>query len=261
MIRKLLIVAAIGVAACFALKGTRMFGYASQEVSSVADWVDSKVPVEKKIRQLRKEVGQLDREIEKAGNELAKEIVEVDYLANDITRERDALAMEEKKVRTMGEAISHATEKVVYGTMLVSADEAKNLLADDVKRLVTRKETVSTMQETLTARERIKDALMKQVDGIKRQKRELTVAIDRLEADFKRLQLQQIESKYQFDDTQLAAVKQSLKDLQKDIDVKRAKLKLAPTVAVETGAPANNLSVDEILSPLGGNAKPVKKTN
>ena len=81
-------------------------------------------------------------------------------------------------------------------------DEAKQLLADDVKRLVDRKQTIDVMTETLAARERIKDVLQKQVEAIKVQKRELTVAIDRLEADFKRLQLQQIESKYQFDDTQ-----------------------------------------------------------
>ncbi len=98
-------------------------------------------------------------------------------------------------------------------------------------------------------------SLQKSVESIKRQKRELTVAVDRLEAEYKRLQLQQIESKYQFDDTQLASVKQALKDLQKDIDIKRTKLKLAPTVASEAGAPANNLSVDDILSPLSGGAK------
>src|SRR5439155_12821260 len=134
---------------------------------------------------------------------------------NDISREQVAVAMEEKKVVAAGETIRSATEKVVaYGRLALPVDEAKQYLADDVKRLVNRKETLATMQETLIARERIKESLLKSVESIKRQKRELAVAVDRLESEYKRLQLQQIESKYQFDDTQLASVKQSLKDLQ-----------------------------------------------
>ena len=70
-------------------------------------------PLEKKISALRKEVETLDKEIDKAGNELAKEIVEVDHLSNDITRETATVASEEKKIRAVGEAISAATEKVV----------------------------------------------------------------------------------------------------------------------------------------------------
>ncbi|CAN5607053.1 hypothetical protein BH11PLA2_BH11PLA2_06450 [soil metagenome] len=259
MVKKLLLVAVIGAAAFAAIKGTRAGSYAREEVSAIGDWVDSKVPVEKKITALRKEINTLDKEIDKTSDELAKEIVEVDHLTRDISTEKVALAHEEKKVRAVGETISGATEKAVaYGSFMVNVDEAKQLLSDDVKRVVIRKQTLEAMQETLVSRERIKDALLKQVEGIKRQKRELAVAVDRLEADFKRLQLQQIESKYQFDDTKLAAVKQSLKDLQKDIDIKRAKLKLAPTVASD-GAPATGLNVEDILAPL--NPVSAKKTN
>ncbi len=258
MLKKILLVAGIGFAAFVVLKNTRMAGYAREEVSAVGEWIDSKVPTEKKIRALRKEVKALDKEIDKASDELAKEIVEVDYLSTDINRETARVAREEKKLRAAGEAISAATERVVhYGHLTVKVDEAKQLLADDVKRLTDSRQTISVMTETLASRERIKDVLQKQVEAIKMQKRELTAAIDRLEADFKRLQLQQIESKYQFDDTKLAAVKDSLKDLQKEIEIKRTKLKLAPARASESGAPANNLTVDEILAPLNG--KPAVK--
>lgn len=255
MIKKLLIVAAIGVGACFALKNTSLFGYAKDEVSAVGDWIDSKVPVEKKIKQIRKEVSSLDKEIEKASNELAKEIVETEYLARDIDREQVAVAAEEKKVLAAGESIRSATERVAYGRMTVLVSEAKQLLADDVRRISTRKNTLSSMKETLVSRERIKDALMKQVEAIKNQKRELTLAIEKLEAEVKSLELAQIESKYQFDDSKLAAVKLKLKDLQKEVDVRRTKLKLAPTMASDTGAPSNNLSVDDILAPLNVDSK------
>lgn len=260
MIKKLLIVAAIGVGACFALKNTRIAGYAKEEVTSIGEWVDSKVPVEKKIKQIRKEVASLDKEVEKASNELAKEIVETEYLARDIDKEQVALAGEEKKVLAAADTIRNGNERVAYGRYTVSVSEAKQMLADDVRRLKTRKDTLATMKETLVSRERIKDALAKQVDAIKNQKRELTIAIEKLEAEVKSLELAQIESKYQFDDSKLAGVKASLAELQKDVDIRRTKLKLAPTVASEGGAPSTNLSVDDILAPL--NDKPEgKKSN
>jgi DNA repair exonuclease SbcCD ATPase subunit len=251
MIKKLLLVAVIGTVAFAALKGTKAFNYARQEVASVGDWVDSQIPTEKKIQHLRKEVKQLDKDIDKAQNALVAEIVDVERLAKDVAAMKAEVSAEEKKVLAMGEKLKDTTQKVSYGRFTVSPDEAKNLLATDVKRVTARKGTLSSMEQTLNSRERIKDALQKQVEGLRRNKQELAVAIDKLEAEFKVLQYQQIESKYQVDDTRLAGVKQSLRDLQRDIDIQRQKLKMAPTV-LEDGAPSSGLSVDEILAPLAG---------
>ena len=252
MCKKLLLVAVVGAIAFSFLKGTKIFSYAKSEVANVGEWVESQIPTEKKIQQLRKEVKQLDKDIDKAQNALVAEIVDVNRLAKDLGTMKAEVAAEEKKVLAMGAKLKDATEKVSYGHFTVSPDEAKNLLASDVKRITARKNTVQSMEQTLNARERIKDALQKQIDGLRRNKVELVVAIDKLEAEYKVLQYQQIESKYQVDDTRLSNVKQSLRDLQRDVDIQRQKLKMAPTI-MEDGAPASGLSVEEILSPL--NAK------
>lgn len=249
MIKKLLLVAVVGVVAFSALKGTKIFSYAKQEVASVGEWVDSQIPTEKKIQQLRKEVKQLDKDIDKAQTALVGEIVDVERLAKDVAAMKGDVAAEEKKVLAMGEKLKDATAKVSYGRFTVSPDEAKQLLHSDAKRVVARKTTLTSMEQTLNARERIKDALQKQVEGLRRNKVELSVAIDKLEAEYKVLQYQQIESKFQVDDTRLAGVKQSLRDLQRDVDIQRQKLKMAPTV-MEDGAPVTGLSVEEILAPL-----------
>lgn len=249
MCKKLLIMAVVGALAFTALRGTKIFGYAKQEVASVGDWLDSQVPTEKKIQQLRKDTKQLDKEIDKAQNAYVAEIVDVERLAKDIAALKTAVTEDEAKVVAMGQRIKDAKEKVTYGKFAVSPDEALQLLNSDAKRVVARKATLTSMEQTLNARERIKDALQKQLDGLRRNKQELTVAIDRLEAEFKVLQYQQIESKYQADDTKLAGVKQSLRELQREVDIQRQKLKLAPTIS-EDGPPASGLSVDEILAPL-----------
>ncbi len=249
MCKKLLLVAVVGAIAFSVLKGTKLFNYAKSEVASVGEWVESQIPTEKKIQQLRKEVKQLDKDIDKAQSALVAEIVDVERLAKDLGTMKSDVAAEEKKVLALGEKLKDATEKISYGRFTVSPDEAKNLLAGDVKRVTARKNTVGSMEQTLNARERIKDALQKQVEGLRRSKVELVVAIDKLEAEYKVLQYQQIESKYQVDDSRLSGVKQSLRDLQRDVDIQRTKLKMAPTI-MDEGAPASGLSVEEILAPL-----------
>ena len=86
---------------------------------------------------------------------------------------------------------------------------------------------------------------------MRNQKRELGAQIDAVEAEYKALQLQQIESKYQTDDTKLARIKESLRTMRTKLDVEKEKLKLTPKVheapASTTGA---EQSVDEILAPL-----------
>lgn len=265
MFKKVLLVAALGVGTLFAVhkfKDTKFGAKVKDGVATLAecfDSNDSKRPedLEKKVAKLRKDVTSLDKEIDKAGGELAKEIVETDYLMRDIAKETATIADEEKKVRAAGEALSTSTEKVVsYGRLNVSVAEAKQYLADDVKRIVTRKESLATMKETLVSRLRIREVLTKQVETIRNQKRDVTLAIEKVEADIKSLQLAQMESKYQFDDTKLSKVKASLAEIQKDVDIQRTKLKLAPTIAGEAGAPSTSLSVDEILSGLDAKANP-----
>ncbi|QEL19972.1 GumC domain-containing protein [Limnoglobus roseus] len=249
MCKKLLIMAIVGVVAFSAIKGTKAFNYAKQEVAGVGEWVDSQIPTEKKIQQLRKEVKQLDKDIDKAQNALVGEIVDVERLAKDVATLKGEVTTEQAKVVAMGDKIKDAKEKVAYGRTTLSPDAALQQLNNDTKRVVARKTTLSNMEQTLTSRERIKDALQKQVEGLRRNKQDLSVAIDKLEAEYKVLQYEQIESKFQVDDSRLAGVKQSLRDLQRDVDVQRQKLKMSPTL-MEDGPPANGLSVDEILAPL-----------
>jgi chromosome segregation ATPase len=257
MIKKLLLAGVIGVIAYSALKSTKAFHYAKHEVQAAAEWAESQIPTEKKVAQLRKDVKQLDRDIEKAQSALAAEIVDVERLNKDVKVMKDDVVGEEKKILAFGEKLKNSdARQISYGRFQVSTDEAKQLLANDVKRHTGRKTTLGSMEQTLNARERIKDALQKQVDGLRKNKQELAVAIDKLEAELKVLQYQQIESKYQVDDTRLTRIKDSLRDLQRDVDIQRQKLKMAPTI-MEDGAPSTGLSVDDILAPLTKQTTPV----
>lgn len=249
MLKKLILAGVVTAIAVVGLRGTRFLGYAKQELADAREWVDDQVPVEKKIEQMRKDVANLDRDVEQVKGSLAREIVEVRDLTTEVGKLRASVETEHKGLVKRGEEVKAATEYVSYGRARIPVAEAKELLKQSVNTHLKRKQQLASMEKTLSHRERIKDTLEKQLDSMSKQKQELRAAIDAVEAEYKALQLQQMESKYQNDDTRLSRVKESLSDLRKKLDIEREKLKLSPRI-YEPETPAVTLSVDDILAPL-----------
>lgn len=252
MLKKLLLIAVVAVAAGVALKRTKVATYAVTEAESIREWADDQIPVEKKIGQMRKDVSGLDRDVERVKDELAREIVEVRELTNHVASLQDRVKGEETALVRRAEELKTATGKVAVGRTTLSVAEAKDQLKRDVDLAVKRKQQLASLEKTLGHRERIRDTLEKQLDSMLKQKQELKAEIDAIEAEYKSLQLAQIESKYQRDDSRLARVKESLTALRKKLDVERVKLDLAPKGVEEPTATATGQTVDQILAPLTG---------
>ena len=250
MLKKLILAGVVAVVALAALRGTSFLGYAKQEVDEARVWLDDQIPVEKKIEQMRTEVANLDRDIDHVKNNLATEIVDVKNLNNDVAKLRASVDTEHTALVKRGDEVKKATEYVSAGRVMIPIAEAKDRLQQDVRTHLTRKKQLANMEDSLARRERVKSVLEQQFATLIRQKEELKAEIDAVEAEYKSLQLQQMESKYQTDDTRLARVKESLAGLRKKLDVEREKLKLTPQV-YETDAPAASAkSVDEIMAQL-----------
>jgi chromosome segregation ATPase len=259
MFKKLLLVGVIAAAGVFVLRGTKFFGYAKQEVAEWKTWADDQVPVEKKIAQMRKDVVGLDNDLERVKTELATAIVRVRELDGQTTELQTVVKAEQNQLLAYGESIRDVAERanaggsatVKYGSSTISVADAKERLARDVNILKTKKAQLAFLEQSKAEHERIKETLEKQFDEMRRQKEQLRVEIDAVEAEYKALQLQQIESKYQTDDTRLARIKESLRGMRHKLDVEKEKLNLTPKVhkapASTTGA---EQSVDEILAPL-----------
>ncbi len=256
MFKKLLLVGVIAAVAVVGLRGTKFFGYAKQEVASWREAIDDQIPVEKKIAQMRKDVGALDKDIEKVKTELATAIVRVRDLTGETADMRVAVDAEQKAILARGEALKNALDGKPEkdGTVkvnAVSAAEAKDRLRRDVNLLKAKRTHLEGLEKALAQQERAKEILEKQFDEMRRQKEELKVQIDAVEAEYKALQLQQMESKYQTDDTRLAKIKESLRSLRNKLDVEKEKLNLTPKVhEAPVTSTTSAESVDDILAPL-----------
>jgi len=259
MFKKLLLVGVIGVAAFAALRGTKFFGLAKQEVAEVQTWLDSQVPVKKEIKRLRGEVADLDKDKGKVADLLAREIVAVRDLRTNTEDLRAALKTEKEQLQAKADELrdiagENPTVKVKYRGTLVSVPEAKAMLKADVARYGIKESNLKNMEKSLGFRERNKENLEKQFDVLKRQKEDLSIQIDRLEAEYEALQLEQMESKVQTDSTRLAKIKESIHAISNRLEVERTRLSLEPRVRDEgTGiGSANHQTVDEIMAPIDG---------
>lgn len=256
-LKKLLLVGALIVGGFAAFKFGSVAVHNATSENQVASWKEifkkksGHESVEKTIAQMRKDVAGLDKDIDHVKDELAKEIVEVRELTGKTNDLRASVDTEQKVLMARGEAVKDATEKVKYGNTMISITDAKERLKRDVSNHVKRKTQLDAMEKALGHRERIKDTLEKQLDGLLKQKQEVKVEIEAIEAEYKALQLQQIESKYQTDDSKLAKVKEDLRGLRKKLDIEREKLALTPSVQEDRPVtPTSAESVEDILAPL-----------
>ena len=91
-----------------------------------------------------------------------------------------------------------------------------------------RKTHLDALEQSLAHHGRIKATLEQQFDEMRRQKEQLKAEIDAVEAEYKALQLQQIESKYQTDDTRLARIKENLRSMRHKLDVAEGEAQADP---------------------------------
>lgn len=259
MLKKFLLVGAIAAAVVGVVSVTKYGRTIRHEARNAVAWAEDQIPVEKKINMLRQEVANLDRDIDKVKNELAKEIVAVRELTNTTNTLRAAVDTEQKGLLARGEELKDATEKVKFGNRFISINEAKDRLKKDVSAHLTKKKSLEAHEKALASREQITDTLQKQFEALKKQKDDLKAEIDTIEAEFKALQLQQMESKYQTDDSRLAGVKKSIAELKRKLDVEKTKLELEPrkyTPSSDNGdVNLDDSSIEKILAPLNKGEK------
>jgi chromosome segregation ATPase len=252
MLKKLLIVGAVSFLAVAALQGTRLGSFLMSEARSLRERAEAAIPPEREIARLRHEVRKLDKDILEVVNQLAKENVQTSQLESRVKELRASQGRAKELLEARAEAIKKAQEFVVFDNRKLTVAEAKAMLEEGVRRYTLQQKTLESMEQALATRLRIRDTLAKQLEVMKGQKAELTATIDALEAELQVLKLQQMESKYQTDDTRLARIKEGIRELQAQIQVEREKLRLLPAALESSPAPAADKSVDDIMAPLRG---------
>jgi len=265
MIKKLLIVAVVGGLAVAAVKGTKWASYVRSEVKSWREAAEDAVPPEKEIERLRGEVKMLDEDTIKIVKQLARLQSDQADLGNreksletkksevrEVMHSREAAVREAEQKAKSGEANVY----VIFGDQKYSLANAKQKLKDTVADYQAFDKELTHVRAKSETQQRIIDKLDRQRLEMGRLKTDLDLAIDGLQEQVQALNLQQMESKYQTDDTRVAQIKESIAKVNKRLDIQRRELSmLQDTVPSHVATPTE--SVDDIMAPVTGKtAKP-----
>jgi chromosome segregation ATPase len=252
MLKKLVIVGIVGFVAVAAVKGSKFGSYIRSEYEALKARAEANVPPEREIARLRNEIKQLDKDILAVVGHLARERVEVAQLKERSDELRAKQSKDKELLNARAQAIKNATEFVTFGNRKLSIDAAKAELEDGVRRYTANEKSLVAMDTAVGSREKVKETLEKQLETLKNQKGELAAAVDALEAEVTALKLQQMESKYQTDDTRLSKIKEDIRALKTKIEIQREELKLLPGVLDTPSKATSNKSVDDIMAPIAG---------
>ena len=261
MFKKLILMAVVGGVAVAALKGTRVGSFVRNEVRSIREAAEEQVPPEREIARLRAEVRNLDQDHVKVVKQLArlqseqaetKERVAVlerrKGEVSEVMRAREAAVRDAEAKARAGEV----NVSVTLGDQTVSLAAGRARLKDSVQTYVDVDQNLTRTRAKVESQGRIIEQLEKQRAAFGRLKADLDAAIDSLDEEVHALALQQMESRYQTDDSRAAQIKESIARTKRRLDVQRRELALLQNM---DGRPAGTSeTVDEIMAPVSGRA-------
>ena len=268
MIKKLLIVAVVGGLAVAAVKGTKFASYVRTEVKSWREAAEDQVSPETEIARLRGEVKNLDEDAIK----IVKQLARLQSDQADLTGREKALVAKKSQVGELmasREAAMRSAEvkakagevnvRVAFGDQQYSLENGLVRLKETVRDYKDIEKELAHVRLKTDTQQRIVDKLDRQRLEMNRLKADLDTAIDGLEEEVQALKLQQMESKYQTDDTRVAQIKESIAKQKKRLDIQRRELNLLQdTVVPSLSAPTE--SVDDIMAPVTGKKPAITKS-
>ncbi|MBY0513071.1 MAG: hypothetical protein K2P78_04070 [Gemmataceae bacterium] len=259
MIKKLIVVAVVGGLAVAALGKSRLGSYIRTELKSLREQAEDQIPPEKEIARLREEVGLIDKDIRKVvKDQVAREQERDELVARKKVLEKNLPGMKDRLVARAalvesGEERAKGGEKDVTvqfspDERAVSLREAKIKLEVWVSEVATAEKELAHIDAKVASLNRVIAKLEAQQTAMKKAKGDLEGAINELEEDVLALQIQQMESKYQTDDTRTARIKAAIEKQRMRIDLQKRELAKLQGVSDDAGGK----SVKEIMAPVTG---------
>ncbi len=238
MLKKILLLSAIGVGSTIAFAGTGAWSYMKCGVRTASDTVRDSVPINWEIKRARQMIEDLKPEIARNLQVVAREEVGVQRLASEIKTKETQLAKSRSDIMRLKGDLESGSVKFVYAGRSYSQGQVKEDLSNRFKQFQVHEETTTKLNQVLSAREKNLEAARRKLDGMLAAKRELEVEVENLQARMTMVEVAQTTSPVSIDDSHLSSTRQLLDDIRTRIDV-------AERMSVSEGALDGIIQLDE----------------
>ncbi len=199
--------------------GRNVCSYVTTSAERVRDSVRESVPIGFEIDRARKMVRDLVPDIRRCMHVIAKEEVEVERLEKQVDGAEQNIVKDRQEIQQLAAALKDDRSTYHFAGRHYTADQVKSDLTRRFARFKTSDATMESNRNMLVARQRNLDAALLKLDGMLAAKRQLEVDVENLEARMKFVQVAQASSEYNFDDSQLARVKDLVADVRSRLAV------------------------------------------
>ena len=206
MIKKLVFVVVLGAVAAVFFLGRDAVSYIRTSVGWMKDSVKSSVPVQFEIERARRMIKDLEPEVRKNVQAIAKEEVEVEKLQKQIVDTEARLAKEKEEILKLHADAMSGKESFTYGGRTYTAGQVKTDLAARWLRYKTSDATLVSWKDTLAARQKSLEGAQKKLKGTLDARRQLLVEVENLQARLQMVAAAQTTSNHNFDDSHLSRV-------------------------------------------------------
>lgn len=182
------------------------------------------VPPEVEIERLQMELAKVDDDMSKSFDPIAKEMTEVKNLKDEIAGGKERLAQEKKNILSMKADLEAGARKVSYRGATYSGNHAAEKLSSVFETYKVAEQSLTNKEKLLAAKEKNLQAAKDRLAAMRATRDQLKVEVERMKSELEAVRLAQTESKVQVDDSRLAGIKASLKDLHNRIDTEKNKL-------------------------------------
>ena len=216
---KLLVGAGLVMAVAVLVFGWDAWSYVRTSVGRMKDSVKSAVPVEFEIERARRMIKDLEPEVRKNVQAIAKEEVEMEKLQKQIADTEARLAKDKDDLLRLTADARSGKESFSYSGRTYTAGQVRSDLAARFARYTTTEATLNSWKDTLQARQRSLEGAQKKLKGMLDARRQLIVEVENLQARLQMVAAAQTTSNYNFDDSHLSRVKGLISDVRTRLDV------------------------------------------
>jgi DNA repair exonuclease SbcCD ATPase subunit len=219
MLKKALVVVGGAVLLLGLFFGRDAFSYVSTGWGQMHQAVHDSVPIKFQIDRARKMIKDLDPEIRRNMQLIAKEEVEVDKLTRQVDKAEKDLVRSREEIQRLNADLKRGDSNFVYAGRTYSEKQVKSDLENRFTRYQTSEATAEKLDKILAARQKGLIAAREKLEAMLSAKRQLEVEVENLEARLKMVEVAQTTSDFNFDDSRLSRTKELITDIQTRIDV------------------------------------------
>ncbi len=240
MLKKAVIVLGVLLVGGWLWAKTDVWSYAKTAWREGRAFVKKQVPLDFEIKRARDLIASLNQEEDKLISVMAKQMVAIEGLEDEIRRDRALLDRQRDEIQSKNEQLKTTTVVLVSDGIEFSRDVFAISLDRQFQNYQANESAAGHKANTLDYHKQSLAAAKEQLETTRSKKHELQARLNLAEVELRNVQAAQARSRsvVKFDDSQLAKVKELVDDIEKSIREQKYELKLRDGQGTATAAPS-----------------------